>query len=207
MAKIGKINSTKNLQDFPKLFNNKDSDKSYSIDTERNVDAFERQFSNDVLLEPACYSDYDVDMFGVPFENTQDFNVVEISKTEDEGKTIIVYKTSGSTKTMTEEQVGAYGDAAVAGETQYVSIAYSSNFKNATQKQTGWVATADAEIVPDRPKRELSPNGIESTALGVSGPGTTNAGNPYYKSYILDANDNILVEHVFDLTDFIGVEQ
>ena len=140
------------------------------------------------------------DMGGVAFENDPSVQIASTgTETSVDGVTTVSYSVSGTAGTMTAEQGAAFGGAGT--DTRYVVIEYSSDFTGAANRRTGWVASAEDPIDSGRPLRAV--NGKESVVLGLAGTGVANGGKKIYKVDILDSEEKIIVEYVFDLTPII----
>lgn len=205
--KIISINSKKNLQAYPRVYNRKGADKKYFLDTNRPIDSFTRLYAstNVVDMDATATSD---NWDGVEFENPLDFAIttVEPAVVNEEGYFEAEYKATGSASTMTEEQRQVYGTATVAGETKFVVVKYNSNFVGAKGRQVFWTKTKDdiSEKVGYAGIKDV--NGTETTVLGIDGPGTVNNGAQYWNVVILDkkADDgNILAHYIFDFSSMI----
>ena len=206
MGKIINIVSNKKLKEFKRLFNNKNSNPKYFIDSQKNTNEFIRLFGNTNNSEMTALAT-NTTWEGVKFENPSDFNLSVITKPSLNEDNIFVaeYKATGSVSTLTEEQREVYGTATVAGETKFVVVSYSDNFENAKSRQTYWTTSKEStDKIGYAGLKNV--NGNESTVLGIEGPGTVNNGAQYWNVVILDKaseDGNIIAHYIFDFTKII----
>lgn len=194
MSKIKRLNTLKNVDCFPRLFNKAGKkDAEYFIDSNRPLGGFERLFNeSNVVKTPEASVDTGGNMSGVNFENDPS---IKMTSTKKEGYTL--YDISGTCATMTEEQQEAWSPEAVAGETEFVIIGYATNFVNAYKRKTGWVDNIEDEISK---VKDLPEDGYITVILGINGPGVANVGKPYYKVEIIDEEENVLATYIFDVS-------
>ena len=206
MGKIINIVSNKKLKEFKRLFNNKNSNPKYFIDSQKNTNEFIRLFGNTNNSEMTALAT-NTTWEGVKFENPSDFNLSVINKPSLNEDNIFVaeYKATGSVSTLTEEQREVYGTATVAGETKFVVVSYSDNFENAKSRQTYWTTSKEStDKIGYAGLKNV--NGNESTVLGIEGPGTVNNGAQYWNVVILDKaseDGNIIAHYIFDFSSII----
>lgn len=194
MSKIKRLNTLKNVDCFPRLFNKAGKkDAEYFIDSNRPLDGFERLFNqSNVVKTPEASVETGGNMSGVNFENDPS---IKMTSTKKEGYTL--YDISGTCATMTEEQQKVWSPEAVARETEFVIVSYATNFVNAYKRKTGWVDNIEDEISK---VKELPEDGYITTILGINGPGVANVGKPYYKVEIIDEEENVLATYIFDVS-------
>lgn len=204
MGKIERLDTSRNVECFPRTLNRQNADKAYFIDSQRNTGAFKRLFTTPTAINAKIYPQYVVDEGdGVVFENSKTFSMTLNSKTISDGHQVFEYKCTGIVDTFTEEQVNAWGNAAVAGETTFCVIAYQTGLPGATQRKVGWIAAANAAFESDATIQALDPTGIDSTVLGLEGPGTVSNGRKFYRVDVLDKDDKVLCTYIWDLSALI----
>lgn len=203
MAKYPKILSQRNLSCFPRVSNKIDASEDWFLDTEKRYQSMQRLYGGKTAIEAEIYIDYVSNMNGVDFQNANDFTITLTSSSVESGHRINKYVCSGSVNVMTEEQRQAYGIATVAGLTTFVSIAYSSNIPEATGRRVGWIDSIDANFDDTATVRTLSESGIQSTVLGLTGPGTATNGKTIWRADIVDKDENILCTYIWDFTEII----
>lgn len=207
MGKIERLDTSRNVECFPRTLNRQNPDKAYFIDSQRNTSAFKRLFSTPKAINAKVFPQYVGDMDeGVAFENSKQFSMTLASKTISEGHQVLEYACTGAVDTFTEEQVQAWGATAVAGETTFCVIAYQTGLPGATQRKVGWIAAANAAFESDATVRDLDPTGINSTVLGLTGPGTVSNGRKFYRADVLDKSGKVLCTYVWDLSSLMGGE-
>lgn len=194
MSKIKRLNTLKNVDCFPRLFNKAGkTNAEYFIDSNHSLSGFERLFNeSNVIKTPEASIETGGNMSGVNFENDPS---IKMTSTKEEGYTL--YDISGTCSTMTEEQQKAWSPEAVAGETEFVIIGYATNFVNAYKRKTGWVDNIEDEISK---VKDLPEDGYLTVILGINGPGVANVGKPYYKVEIINKEENILATYIFDVS-------
>lgn len=205
MGKIERLDTSRNVECFPRTLNRQNPDKAYFIDSQRNTSAFKRLFSTAQAINAKVFPQYVGDMGeGVAFENSKQFSMTLASKTISEGHQVLEYACTGAVDTFTEEQVQAWGTTAVAGETTFCVIAYQTGLLGATQRKVGWIAAANAAFESDATIRDLDSTGINSTVLGLTGPGTVSNGRQFYRVDVLDESEKVLCTYIWDLSAFIS---
>lgn len=194
MSKIKRLNTLKNVDCFPRLFNKVGKkDAEYFIDSNHPMNGFERLFNeSNVVNTPEASVDTGGNMSGANFENDAS---IKMTTTKKEDYTL--YNISGTCVTMTEEQQKVWSSEAVAGETDFVIIGYATNFVNAYKRKTGWVDNIKDEVSTIK---DLPEDGYQTTILGINGPGVANEGKSYYKVEIIDKESNVLATYVFDVS-------
>ena len=204
MGKIDRIDTTKNLECFPRTLNRQNPDRTYFIDSQRNTSPFKRLFAAPIANNAKVYPNFIGSMGdGVAFENSDTWSETLASKTIENGRQVFSYKCSGAVNAFTDEQVAAWGETAVAGETKFCVIAYATNMPNATQRKVGWVQSETSDFDADAQIRTLDKTGINSTVLGLTGPGTVSNGRQFYRVDVMDKDETAICTYIWDLSDFI----
>ena len=177
----------------------------FKFNTLKRTDGFERLFKS-ATLGPgeaiAASSNWD----GVLFTNPGNFKLETIVEpTVVDNVVKAEYKAEGTASVMTEEQILVYGTATVAGETTFVVVRYTDNFKGAKGRRTYWTESKEGgDKIGYAGLKDV--NGLEETVLGISGPGTVNNGAPYWNVDILDEKSEegkLIAHYVFDFTGLI----
>jgi len=194
MSKIKRLNTLKNVDCFPRLFNKAEKKNAeYFIDSNRPIGGFERLFNeSNVVKTPEASVDTGGNMSSTNFENDSS---IKMTSTKEDSYTL--YDISGTCATMTEEQQKVWSSEAVAGETDFVIIGYATNFVNAYKRKTGWVDNIEDEIFK---VKDLPEDGYQTTILGINGPGTANAKKQFYKVDIIDNKENVIATYIFDVS-------
>lgn len=198
MGKIERLDTTHNVECFPRTLNRQDPNKAYFIDSQRPTNSFARLFTTPTAINAKIYPAYVTTMNDVTFENAKTFSITLKEKTLVNAHQHFQYVCDGTAAIMTSAQATAYGDAAVAGETTFCVLAYQSGFVGATQIKAEWLASIDADFDDSASVAAISASGIEASVFAL---GTTGA--QYYRVDVLDANDAVLCTYVWDLSAFI----
>lgn len=207
MGKIERLDTTRNVECFPRTLNRQNPDKAYFIDSQRNTSAFKRLFTTKTAINAKVYPAYvGVMDNGVAFSNAANFSMTLSEKSIVEGHQLFEYVCTGEVDAFTEEQAAAYGNAAVAGETKFCIVAYQTGLPGATQRKIGWISAANAAFESDAEIRTLDPTGIDSTVCGLSGPGTVANGRQFCRVDVLDAKEAVLCTYIWDLSAFIAAQ-
>lgn len=203
MGKIDRIDTTKNLECFPRTLNRQNPDMTYFIDSQRNTSPFKRLFAAPIANNAKVYPNFIGLLNDVAFENSDTWSETLTSKTIEDGRQVLSYKCSGAVNAFTDEQAAVWSDAAVAGETKFCVIAYATNMPGATQRKVGWLQSETADFDADAQIRTLDKTGIDCTVLGLTGPGTAANGRQFCRVDVMDKDETAICTYIWDLSDFI----